>query len=82
MNVDFNETNSFDNVTKWKLSTAFNKWRANSFHRTYIFTFDSLGTEHPRTVRKLTNYLRMEAQQKNGVDAVGTVQGMAVPVNF
>jgi Ulp1 family protease len=46
---------------------------ANSFHRTYIFIFDSLGSQHPQALKNLTAYLRMEAKYKKGIDATGII---------
>jgi len=48
---------------------------ANSFHRTYIFTFDSLGSRHPQALKRLSAYLRMEAKDKKGVNAEGIIEG-------
>lgn len=36
--------------------------------RTYIFTFDSLGSKHPAAIRNLATYLQMEAKDKKGLD--------------
>lgn len=40
--------------------------------RTYIFTFDSLGTKHPAAIRNLSTYLQMEAKDKKGLDFTQT----------
>ena len=47
---------------------------ANSFHRTYIFAFDSLGSRHPQALKRLSAYLRMEAKYKKDVDGAGMIE--------
>jgi hypothetical protein len=49
-----------------------------SFNRTYIFTFDSLGS--PQALKRLSSYLMMEAKVKKGVEIVGIVEGQAALV--
>ena len=51
------------------------------FCRTYIFTFDSLGGKHPQAVKKLSMYLKMEAQDKKKVENTGSVGSKSVPVD-
>ncbi|CAA7261394.1 unnamed protein product [Cyclocybe aegerita] len=50
--------------------------------QTRIFTFDSLGTRHPAVIKKLAQYLKMEAKDKKGVENASTATGKeaAVPV--
>lgn len=43
--------------------------------RTYIFTFDSLGTNHPHAAKKLAQYLRMEAKDKKRIPNAGFATG-------
>lgn len=40
--------------------------------RTYIFTFDSLGSKHPQAIKNLQRYLAAEAQDKRGIPAEQT----------
>ncbi|KAF9481167.1 cysteine proteinase [Pholiota conissans] len=51
-------------------------------NQTYIFTFDSLGTNHPHAIKKLGQYLRMEAKDKKGISNAGVATGKTalVPV--
>lgn len=42
--------------------------KSNCFFRSYIFTFDSLGHEHPDTVANLQTYLQMEARDKKNLE--------------
>jgi len=46
--------------------------------KTYIFTFDSLGTNHPHAIKKLGQYLRMEAKDKKGIANAGLAAGKTV----
>ncbi|KAF8908964.1 hypothetical protein CPB84DRAFT_1843311 [Gymnopilus junonius] len=50
--------------------------------KTYIFTMDSLGTRHPQAIKRLANYLKMEAQDKKGVQGASLAMGKfaSVPV--
>ncbi|KAF8964224.1 hypothetical protein BDZ97DRAFT_919789 [Flammula alnicola] len=51
--------------------------------KTYIFTFDSLGTRHPQAIRRLGNYLVKEARDKKGVQNAALAEGkmaLQVPV--
>lgn len=51
------------------------------FRRTWIFCFDSLGSKHPRALKKLNDYLRAEAEDKKGVkDADHALTKMALPL--
>jgi hypothetical protein len=50
------------------------------FCRTYIFTFDSLGAQHPQVIRNLSAYLKMEALDKKKVATAGNVGSKSVPV--
>lgn len=43
------------------------------FCRTYIFTFDSLGGEHPQVIKNLSAYLKMEAFDKKKAVNTGDV---------
>jgi hypothetical protein len=43
----------------------------NSFYRTYIFIFDSLGGQHDEAIGHLSSYLQMEAKQKKGLEIPG-----------
>ncbi|KAF8195366.1 hypothetical protein BJ912DRAFT_138312 [Pholiota molesta] len=51
-------------------------------NKTYVFTFDSLGTNHPHAAKKLSQYLRMEAKDKKGIPNAGVATGRTayVPV--
>ncbi|GJE88369.1 hypothetical protein PsYK624_044520 [Phanerochaete sordida] len=40
--------------------------------KTWIFTFDSLGSKHPAAANNLALYLQLEAQDKKGLDPVNT----------
>ena len=40
--------------------------------RTWIFTFDSLGSKHPAATNNLALYLQLEAQDKKGLDPANT----------
>lgn len=40
--------------------------------RTWIFTFDSLGSKHPAAANNLALYLQLEAQDKKGIDPANT----------
>lgn len=51
------------------------------FHRTYIFTMDSLGTRHPQAIKRLANYLKMEAQDKKGVQDTSSAIGKFASVH-
>ncbi|GAA6059135.1 hypothetical protein JCM10212_003882 [Sporobolomyces blumeae] len=55
---------------------------ASATDRCWIFTFDSLGSDHGAAVTKLRNYLDMEAKTKMGLQwtAAHLVQGIAVTV--
>lgn len=37
-------------------------------YSTYIFTFDSLGSKHPRAAHLLKNYLQFEAKDKKQIE--------------
>ncbi|KAG6850345.1 hypothetical protein H0H93_014618 [Arthromyces matolae] len=54
--------------------------------RTFIFTFDSLGTDRPATIERLANYLKKEAQDKlqksDTNDPVGMKAQVPVQPNF
>jgi Ulp1 family protease len=50
------------------------------FCRTYIFTFDSLGGQHPKVIRELSEYLKMEALDKKKIVITGKVGSKSVPV--
>lgn len=47
-------------------------------HRTYIFTFDSLGGKHPAAANNLSRYLQMEAKDKKGLDISQTTPAAGV----
>lgn len=50
-------------------------WLENIFIRlvrSYIFTFDSLGSKHPAAVRNLQTYLQMEARDKKNLECALT----------
>ncbi|KJA24049.1 hypothetical protein HYPSUDRAFT_39181 [Hypholoma sublateritium FD-334 SS-4] len=49
-----------------------------AIRKTYIFTFDSLGTNHPHAIKKLGQYLRMEAKDKKGIANAGLAAGKTV----
>lgn len=42
--------------------------KIDTLDRTYIFTFDSLGTKHPAAARNLSHYLQLEAKDKKSLD--------------
>lgn len=50
------------------------------YSKTYIFTFDSLGSRHPQAIKKLSAYLKMEAMDKKGVDHTEAAEGKMVLV--
>lgn len=41
-------------------------------NKTWIFTFDSLGSKHPAAIANLKNYLQLEAQDKKALDPANT----------
>ena len=53
----------------------------NSFYRTYIFTFDSMGGTHDEVIRQLSSYLQMEAKHKKGID-IPSIDGIDAKVQF
>ncbi|GLB38240.1 hypothetical protein LshimejAT787_0501050 [Lyophyllum shimeji] len=54
--------------------------------KTYIFTFDSLGSKHPQAIKQLSRYLKKEAQDKLGrsdtSDPIGKQAQVPVQPNF
>ena len=50
------------------------------FCRTYIFTFDSLGSRHPQAIKRLSAYLKMEAQDKKKVVNASSAEGRSALV--
>jgi len=50
--------------------------------RTYIFTFDSLGSRHPAAVSNLSAYLQLEAKDKKGLDSPSEPVGKQAIVPF
>ncbi|TFY72834.1 hypothetical protein EVG20_g175 [Dentipellis fragilis] len=50
--------------------------------RTQIYTFDSLGSNHPQAIRRLGNYLQMEAADKKGIpkEQITPAEGRAAQV--
>jgi hypothetical protein len=58
------------------------KFLTNVSHRTYIFTFDSVYGRHPVAVRKLTDYLEMEALDKRNVKVPGMVEYKVALVSY
>ncbi|KAF8798789.1 cysteine proteinase [Phlegmacium glaucopus] len=50
--------------------------------KTYIFTFDSLGSRHPQAIKRLSAYLKMEAQDKKQLLNTSSAEGKSalVPV--
>lgn len=50
--------------------------------RTYIFTFDSLGSRHPQAIKRLSAYLKMEAQDKKNIVNAGNAEGKSALVIF
>lgn len=47
---------------------------------TYIFTFDSLGSRHPAVIKKLSAYLKMEAQDKKKIMNASSAEGRSALV--
>ncbi|CAL1712532.1 unnamed protein product [Somion occarium] len=50
--------------------------------RTYIFTFDSLGSEHKAVVRTLSKYLQLEAKDKKGLENTSEALGKQALVPY
>ncbi|KAI0081593.1 hypothetical protein K474DRAFT_1768509 [Panus rudis PR-1116 ss-1] len=51
-------------------------------NRTYIFTFDSLGTEHRAAIKLLSMYLQFEAKDKKGLENTSEAKGKSALVPF
>ncbi|KAG6841694.1 hypothetical protein C0991_007964 [Blastosporella zonata] len=48
--------------------------------KTYIYTFDSLGSKHPQAIKVLTRYLKQEAQDKRKQQYTSTALGRQAQV--
>ena len=48
--------------------------------RTYVFTFDSLGTQHNKACKLLSQYIMAEAREKKGFDNPSEAKGKKAQV--
>ena len=63
MGIDYDEPDGVKQTPKCNHSNVHGDW-TNTFYRTYIFTFDSLGGKHAPVWKWLFSYLEMEARCK------------------